>query len=228
MTFFTAALLRADSTNPSTLLNQGRATLDLDTLNQARQVLEPYTNITPLDPAYGYQLVQTDYYLSIAYELNHQRSPGEKALESALRLALKLESQNQDNADIHSLLADIYSRKIVAYGDMFTGMDCGPKVETENKKALALNPNNALVQASLGRQYLLAPSAFGGDARKAEVYFQKSLKLNPKSDETYVWLARTYRKLKNPEKFESALQKALKLNPHNRLALIEKETAIAK
>lgn len=203
------------------LLEEGRSTLQVETLEQLRSTLEPCANTLSVDFDCRIRLARTCYYLSFAYEFQKQRGPGEKALGEALKTALLAEKQKEDSADIHSLLADIYNRKIVAYGDMFTGMDCGPKVGAENKKALILDPENAKVQASLGRQYLQAPAAFGGDVKKALEYFKKSLTLDPKSDETLFWLAQGYGKLKDEENREKTLKKALKLNPKN--VLIQKE-----
>ena len=203
------------------LLEEGRSTLQVEKLEQLRAMLEPCANTVNADFECRYRLAQTGYYLSFAYELQKQRGPGEKALEKALQCALKASRQKNDSSDIHSLLADIYARKIGTYGDMFTGMDCGPKVADENKKALALSPDNPRVQASLGRQYLMAPPLFGGDVNKAVTCFNKSLELNPQSDETLYWLAKAYGKLKDKTNREITLKKALVLNPQN--ILVQKE-----
>ena len=197
------------------LFEEGRSTLQLEVLERLRSALEPCANTLNADFACRIRLARTCYYLSFAYELQKRRGPGEKALEQGLKSALLAAKDKGDSAEVHSLLADIYNRKIVPYGDMFTGMECGPKVGAENKKALALDPNNARVQASLGRQYLMAPTAFGGDVKKAVECFKKSLELNPKSDETLFWLAQAYEKLKDPANEEKTLKKALKLNPGN-------------
>jgi len=216
--FLFASSLGAETLPPppmDRLLEEGRSTLQIAALEKLRTALEPCAGAVNADFDCQIRLARTCYYLSFAYELQKQRDPGEKALEQGLKTALAAEKEKDDSAEIHSLLADIYNRKIVAYGDMFTGMDCGPKVGAENQKALALDPENAGVQASLGRQYLAAPPAFGGDVKKAVECFKKSLALNPQSDETLYWLARAYGKLKDPENREKALKNALQLNPKN-------------
>ena len=55
-----------------------------------------------------------------------------------------------------------------------------PRIVAENKKALDLAPNDALVYASLGRQYLYAPKMFGGDVGKAIENFLKATQLDPR------------------------------------------------
>ena len=219
---FSVSYGQTPSPEPVTqLLEEGRSTLQMAKLEQLRAMLEPCANTVNAGFECRYQLAQTGYYLSFAYELQKQRGPGQKALEKALQCALTASRQKTDSADIHSLLADIYARKIGTYGDMFTGMDCGPKVADENKKALALDPNNPRVQASLGRQYLMAPPLFGGDVHKAVTCFNKSLELNPQSDETLYWLAKAYGKLNDKTDREITLKKALALNPQN--VLVQKE-----
>jgi Tfp pilus assembly protein PilF len=69
--------------------------------------------------------------------------------------------------------------------------------------------------ASLGRQYLMAPKMFGGDVAKAIESLEKSVALDPQRDETYVWLARAYKKHGDKAKAQEAIQRALTLNPHS-------------
>jgi tetratricopeptide (TPR) repeat protein len=198
-------------------LKQDRATLDEKSLLAVRDLFED--RAASVTDVAGYDLVyhaaQAELCLSVAYEFQHSRKPGEKALERALKWAQKAAQLKPSSAEIHSLLADLWGRKIASYGDIFTGMDCGPKVGDENKKALQLAPDDPLVQASLGRQYYFAPSAFGGDLKKAALCFKRSLDLDPDSDETWYWLAMTYHKLKDLDGCEKALRKALELCPQN-------------
>ena len=96
---------------------------------------------------------------------------------------------------------------------MLAGPKFGPKVKEENAKAMALDDKNPRVWASLGRQYLMAPKMFGGDVAKAVESFEKSVALDPQRDETYVWLAKAYKKRGNKGKARDAIQRALSLSP---------------
>jgi len=122
---------------------------------------------------------------------------------------------NDKSADAHSLLADLYGRKIGLGNAMFAGPKFGPKVKEENAKAMALDDKNPRVWASLGRQYLMAPKTFGGDVSKAIESLEKSVALNSRQDETYVWLARAYKKHGDSAKAQGAMQHALALNPES-------------
>jgi tetratricopeptide (TPR) repeat protein len=131
---------------------------------------------------------------------------------STVQQSLKL---NDKSADAHSLLADLYGRKIGFGVAMFAGPKYGPKVKSENQRAQELDANDPRVFASLGRQYLMAPHMFGGDLDKAIESFRKSTQLAPDFDETYVWLAIALRKKGDTRGAEQALGQALKLNPRS-------------
>src|SRR5258708_20265188 len=99
------------------------------------------------------------------------------ALEKAIEAVQRSIQRNDKSADAHSLLADLYGRKISLGNAMFAGPKFGPKVKEENAKAMALDDTNPRVWASLGRQYLMTPKMFGGDVAKSIETFHKSLTL---------------------------------------------------
>jgi tetratricopeptide (TPR) repeat protein len=152
-----------------------------------------------------------------------EKKQGRKNLEEALRWARKAAELKGDSAKVHALLADLWGERLVAYGGFLAGPKFGPKVKDENQKAVSLSPNDPVVLASLGRQYLLSPKAFGGDVPKAIDLFKRSLALDPSSDATYVWLARAYKKQKDRPNFLAALGMALRLRPENAQARWELE-----
>ena len=135
------------------------------------------------------------------------------AVDKAIDAAQRSIHLQDNSADAHSLLADLYGRKISLGNAMFAGPKFGPKVKEENAKAVALDDKNARVWASLGRQYLMTPKTFGGDVAKAIESFKKSVALDPQQDETYVWLAKAYHRQGDKAKARDALQHALALNP---------------
>src|SRR5260370_32978892 len=104
------------------------------------------------------------------------------AMDAALDEVQRSIQQNDASADAHSLLADLYGRRI-GLGGFMVGAHFGPKVAAENKRALELDGNNPRVLASLGRQYLNAPKMFGGDVGKAIASLQKSTELDPNPHE---------------------------------------------
>jgi len=136
-----------------------------------------------------------------------------EAVDKAIDAAQRSIQLNDKWADAHSLLADLYGRRISLGNAMFAGPKFGPKVKEENVKAMALDDKNPQVSASLGRQYLMTPKMFGGDLTKAIESFEKSVAPDSRQDETYVWPARAYKKQGDKAKARDAIQHALTLTP---------------
>src|SRR4029077_9217480 len=198
------------------LLEEGRTTLEEKPLTDARNYFSHLVQ-TNKKPAYFYQLARANSYLVESYAPRHENKRAEQALDDAIAAAQHCLELDDKSADAHSLLADLYGRKI-SLGRFLAGPRFGPWIVAENKKALDLAPNHALVYASLGRQYLYAPKMFGGDVAKAIENFVKATQLDPNSDENLVWLAIAYRKGGDAPNSEKALRQAMQLNPRSAFA----------
>jgi tetratricopeptide (TPR) repeat protein len=193
------------------LLEEGRTTLAEPALNAARDYFVHLTSQSSGNAAYWYELAEVHRYRIESYNNAGNHKAADSALDDAMAAvqhALQLDSQS---ADAHSLLADLYGRKI-SLGAFLGGPRFGSKISDENKRAFALDPNNPRVHASLGRQYLMAPSMFGGDLDKAIEEFRTSIHLAPNFDETYVWLTIACRKHQDKTCADKAMDDALRLN----------------
>jgi tetratricopeptide (TPR) repeat protein len=197
------------------LLDEARTTMDETALSRAQEYFIKLTQQHPENAAYFYELARVESYRSSAYSMHNDKKKAEHALDDAMASAQQSLKLNEKSADAHSLLADLYGRKIGFGVGMFAGPKYGPKLKSENQRAQELDPNSARVFASLGRQYLMAPHMFGGDVDKAVESLRKSTQLDPSFDETYVWLAIALRKKGDTAGAEQALQEALKLNPRS-------------
>jgi len=194
------------------LLQEGRTTLDQKTLVEARDYFSHLINKGRNNPEYFYQLARADSYRIDAYRAQHDSKNAEATLKQAISEVERAIELNDNSAKAHSLLADLYGRKISIAGFM-AGPHYGPKIDSENKKALALDPKDSNVLASRGREYLMAPSMFGGDVNKAIDSFRKATQADPANDENFVWLSLAYRKAGNSVEAEKAVHEALRLNP---------------
>jgi tetratricopeptide (TPR) repeat protein len=203
------------------LIERGRTSLDQATLGQARDMAAAQTQQHPESAEAFYQLARVNSYRSDAYAMRHDKKNAEKALDEAIANLQQSLRLNEKSADAHSLLADCYGRKIGLGIPMFTGPKFGPKVQEENQRALELDANNPRAHASLGRQYFEAPKMFGGDLEKAVAEFRKAIELDPKSDETFVWLAMALRKKGDASGAQQAIESALRLNPESVFAKSE-------
>jgi cytochrome c-type biogenesis protein CcmH/NrfG len=184
-------------------------------LESLKSQLEQRISQNPKDASSQYKLALVDSYLVDVAESRKDKKAAIAALDKAIEADLRAIHLDDKSADPHSLLADLYGRKIGLGGGMLAGPRFGPKVGAENKRAMALDDKNPHVWASAGRQYLMAPKAFGGDPAKAIDSFKKSLALEPNQDETWVWLAKAYEKQSDKANAHDAIQHALQLNPQN-------------
>jgi tetratricopeptide (TPR) repeat protein len=217
-----SALSWAQSPDPATaeglgLLEEGRTTLELKPLTDARSVFTQLTLHDSNNALSFYQLARVNWYLIDFYEGHHDKKGAEHALDDAIAAVQRSISLNDKSADAHSLLGDLYGRKI-GFGGLLYGPRYGPKAGAEKNKALVLDPNNSRVYAGLGRGYLETPKMFGGDLGKAIANFRRATQLDPGCDENFVWLALAYRKKGNAADADKALQEALRLNPRSAFA----------
>ncbi len=207
------------------LLEEARTTLEDVSLTRAHDYFARLTQQHPENAAYFYELGRVQFYRSNSLSMHGEKKKAERALDEALASVQQSLKLDEKSADAHGLLADIYGRKIGFGVGMFAGPKYGPKVQAENKRAQELDANDPRAFASLGRQYLEAPHMFGGDVDKAIASFRRATQLDPKSYETYVWLAIALRKKGDAAGSEQALQEALRLNPRSAFA---RETAAKK
>src|ERR1700732_4735710 len=190
-----------------------RKTHDEKQLQSLKAQLEQMIAQNPNDAGIYLELEKVHEYFLDVYEMRKDKKAAGEAVDKAIDAAQRSIQLNDKSADAHSLLADLYGRKISLGNAMFAGPKFGPKVKEENAKAMALDDKNPRVWASLGRQYLMTPKMFGGDVTKAIDSFQKSLAIDSSQDETWVWLAKAFQKQGDRAKARDAVQHAVALNP---------------
>jgi len=196
-----------------------RKTHEEKQLQSLKAQLEQMIAQNPNDAGLYLDLAKVQEYFLDVYETRRDKKVAGEAVDKAIDAAQQSIQLNDKSADAHSLLADLYGRKISLANAMFAGPKFGPKVKEENAKAMALDDKNPRVWASLGRQYLMTPKMFGGDVAKSIESFQKSLAFDTSQDETWVWLAKAFQKQGDTSKAREAVQHALSLNPGSRFAL---------
>jgi len=198
-----------------------RKTHDEKQLQSVKAQLEQMIAQNPNDAGLYLDLAKVQEYFLDVYEMRKDKKASGEAVDKAIDADQRSIQLNDKSADAHSLLADLYGRKLSLGNAMFAGPKFGPKVKEENAKAMALDDKNPRVWASLGRQYLMTPKMFGGDVTKAIDRFQKSLAIDSSQDETWVWLAKAFQKQRDTGKARDAIQHALSLNPQSRFVQAE-------
>jgi len=211
-----SALVADDSVRAA--IESARKTRDEKQLQSAKTQVEHQLEQNPNNAGLNLDLARIQGYLLDVYETRRDKRAAVEAVDKAIDAAQRSIQLNDKSADAHSVLADLYGRKISLGNGMFAGPKFGPKVKEENAKAMALDDKNPRVWASLGRQYLMAPKMFGGDIGSAVESFQKSLAIDPAQDDTWVWLSKALQKQGDKSKARDAVQHALSLNPDSPFA----------
>ncbi len=202
-------------------LNQGASTLDRTILTRAHDTFQKLSAEHSSDPQDAYQLARTDYYLANYYEMIAKNKKAfAQAVDDAIRSAERAVQLEPDDSNAHALLGDLYGRKI-GLGGIFAGMKWGPKGEEQMNQAVRLDPQNPYAYDCIGRRYLFAPRAFGGNIQKAIENFKKAIDLDPKYDEGFVWLGIAYKTQGNTSAARQNFEQALKINPQNAQARLE-------
>lgn len=197
-------------------LDEGRSTVEVSTLSTARGLFEECVRRDRNNSVCFYGLARTALYLARAEETQKDKDSAKRWRDTAItdvRHAIEL---NDRMADAHALLADLYGAKITG---MLSGIQFGPKANSEIQRAFQLNPSNAQAFAVAGRKYLYAPSRFGGDLDKAIDSFKKAIALDLHNDEDFVWLGIAYRKKGDSDSAKAAISQALQLNSRSVFAL---------
>jgi tetratricopeptide (TPR) repeat protein len=198
-------------------LEEGRSTLDEQTLMAARTIFETCIQQDGNNSHCYFDLARADSYLVRVKESQNDKKAAERWLDSAIDNARRFMVFNDRSAEAHALLADLYGSKI-GCGGAFDAMRYGPKANAEDQQALQLDANNPRAYAVAGRRYLYSPKMFGGDLDKAIDAFRKATALDPHGDEAFVWLAIAYRKKGDETRAQVAIAEALRLNSRSVLA----------
>jgi tetratricopeptide (TPR) repeat protein len=196
-------------------VDEGLRSFQAAPLSAAAAVLVPCAE----DPAMGfdcaYQAARAYLYLSYVLELAGRKAQARDCLGPATRWAKAAAIGSPASALAHSLLAQVYGRRILL-GNAFTAMRYGPLNGAETAAAVRLAPEDPQVLETQGLRYLYAPALFGGNAGKAQACFERSLKAED-SDLTRYFLALALMKRGENVKAHEELLKARGMNPANGL-----------
>jgi Tfp pilus assembly protein PilF len=201
-----------DLTRVLNQLEEGRTTLQDNVLAAVEAQLEKCVASDAKNVRCEYQLARVAYYRALGAQVRRDKHQEQHWADVGILHARQTVLLNDSIAEAHSLLADLYAKKITG---MLSGPKFGPKVTAENQRALALNSKSAVVQAALGREFLFKPKAFGGNVDKALEALRKSVELDSRADETWVWLAVALRKKGDVQEADKAIAQALILNPRS-------------
>src|SRR6202171_2073292 len=123
----------------------GRHNHDEKTLSSLTAQLEQKISHNPDDAGLYLDLAKVQEYFLDVYEMRKDKKAAGEAVDKAIDAAQRSIQLNDKSGDAHSLLADLYGRKISLGNAMFAGPKFGPKVKEENAQAMALDDKNPRV-----------------------------------------------------------------------------------
>ncbi|MDD4899425.1 MAG: hypothetical protein PHT31_03860 [Candidatus Omnitrophica bacterium] len=158
-------------------------------------------------------------FISLAY-LKYR----EEDYNGAINLVDKVIDNGREKSDltnyVRALLIFSGSKGMLAHnGGPLAKIISGTAVFPALKKAQSLKPNEPAVFFGLGSFYLMAPGFAGGNPDKAGEYLQKAVQSDPLFADAYVRLGQYYKIKGDNKKYEECLDRALKIDPLNDLAL---------
>ena len=108
-------------------LESARRQRDPAQLESLRTQLQQRLSQNPNDAVSQYELATVESFLADVAEMRKDKKAAAAAVDKALEAVLRSIQLNEKSADAHSLLADLYGRKIGLGGGMFWGRVSGPR-----------------------------------------------------------------------------------------------------
>jgi len=158
-------------------------------------------------------------YISLAY-IKYTKMK----FNDSVTLAYKVIKQGKANVDstnyVRAYLILAGAKGMIAhYGGPLSKIINGTAVFSALKKAQKMSPGHAGVLFGMGSFYLLAPAFVGGDINKAEDYLKKAIVADSLFADAYVRFSQVYQLKGDSKKAQLYLEKALRIDSGNELAL---------
>lgn len=133
------------------------------------------------------------------------------AAESGIKAAERAVALNGSVAEHHRILGTLCGQVIPA--NIMAGLKYGKCAQESINKAIQLDPKSSMAYISRGVGNYYLPPMFGGGPDVAIRDFLKAIELDGKSAEAYLWMGLALRKANRNAEAQSAIAKAVELNP---------------
>lgn len=146
----------------------------------------------------------------VALELRDKQKARALA-EAGIRFAEQAVAAKPDSAEYHRVLGTLCGQVIPA--NVLAGLRYGKRAREALDRAVQLEPGNPKVLLSRGVGYYYLPEALGGGPALALAQFEQAAQRDPRSDEAFLWMGLTLRKLNRFADARRAFERSLQLNP---------------
>jgi tetratricopeptide (TPR) repeat protein len=148
------------------------------------------------------------------------------AAETGIKAAERAVALNASVAEHHRVLGTLCGQVIPA--NIMAGLKYGRCAQESINKAIELAPKSAMAYISRGVGNYYLPPMFGGGPDVAIRDFRKAIELDPKAAEAYLWMGIALRKANRNAEAQTAILKAVELNPRRVWAKQQLEKTPAK
>jgi tetratricopeptide (TPR) repeat protein len=167
---------------------------------------------TPNDAEAQYRAaIAASYLAEVALEVKDKKL-AEDAAERGIKPAERAVALKGDVARYYVVLGTLYGQVVPA--NVLMGLSYGKKCKDAIQKAIEKDPKLAAAYEARGVGNYYLPQALGGGFELAISDFRKSIELEPKRAESYLWLGLSLRKQNKNAEARQAFQKALELAPN--------------
>jgi tetratricopeptide (TPR) repeat protein len=152
----------------------------------------------------------SSYQAEVALELRDKKL-AEQAAVRGVKAAEQAVALKPNTAEYYRVLGTLCGQVVPA--NVIMGLGYGKRAKDAIDKAVALDPKSpdAYMARGVGSYYL--PEAMGGGLTLAVADFRKSIELDPKHADAWLWLGLALRKQNKNADARQAFAKAVELNP---------------
>ncbi len=197
-------------------LKAGSDTMALPQLEEAVRILRARADDTDADGVAHYHLARAYEALAIRHGDDGNAAAAVHDLEQGV-LAAKAALERKDASPYHTILGDLYG-ELAAQSGVVGRMRYGRLAAAAFRRALELDPRNALAHVGAGIGKLETPAMFGGSVVEALAEFHQAQALDPTCDEAWVWEGIAQRRLGAIAAARRAFAKAIAVNPRSQHA----------
>lgn len=192
-------------------LEQARDKQDKATLEKAAAELTAVAANQQQDASAQYRAALAQSLLAeVAMEMR-DKDRAKSAAESGIKAAERAVALNGSVAEHHRILGTLCGQVIPA--NVMAGLKYGRCAQESINKAIELDPKSPMAYVSRGVGNYYLPPMFGGGTDVAIRDFRKAIELDGKSAEAYLWMGIALRKANRNAEAQTAIAKAVELNP---------------
>lgn len=193
-------------------LLKARDRQDRDGLQKMISGLQAAADKVPKDAIAQYRVALANSYLGeICLELK-DKAGAEKAADAGSHAAQAAIALDPKNAEYYRVLGTLCGQAIPAV-NMLSALTYGKRAKEAINKAMELDGKSARVFLAEGVGNYYLPQQLGGGPEVALKDFQKSIELDSKTGDAYLWLGLALRKLHRNGEARVAFQKGIDLDP---------------